>query len=138
MRLKLPDNNPYSDKRIKHDITEMPNIESVYMDFKLHKYKYDQRLFDIDNEWHYGLIAQEVEETLNENGITINDTALVSLKDVDPSVGEDKILGENEQIYRINYSELHAMHIQMIQKQQERIYKLEERLSRLENLIEKL
>ena len=112
-----------SDERLKTNVSDMPDLESVYLKFKPKKFQFDDRLKGYDHRWHYGLLAQSVEESLIEAGISIDDTGLIWKEPVYDDFHEREVICD-EMVYKLDKDELHAMHIQMIQKQHEEIEQL--------------
>ena len=112
-----------SDERLKTNVSDMPDLESVYMKFKPKKFQFDDRLKGYDHRWHYGLLAQSVEESLIEVGISIDDTGLIWKEPVYDDFHEREVICD-EMVYKLDKDELHAMHIQMIQKQHKEIEQL--------------
>lgn len=113
-----------SDRRIKDHITDLPEeLESAYL--KLHpvKFRYKPGLKSSDSrQYHYGFISQELEKALLDVGIRERDTSLYEYLPVDTDEHVD--LYVDDKLHHVNYRELHAMHVQMIQKQQKEIEKL--------------
>lgn len=113
-----------SDRRIKDHITDLPEeLESAYL--KLHpvKFRYKPGLKSSDSrQYHYGFISQELEKALSDVGIRERDTSLYEYLPVDTDEHVD--LYVDDKLHHVNYRELHAMHVQMIQKQQKEIEKL--------------
>ena len=112
-----------SDERLKTNVSDMPDLESVYLKFKPKKFRFDDRLKGYDHRWHYGLFAQSVEESLIEAGISIDDTGLIWKEPVYDDFHEREVICD-EMVYKLDKDELHAMHIQMIQKQHKEIEQL--------------
>ena len=112
-----------SDERLKTNVSDMPDLESVYLKFKPKKFRFDDRLKGYDHRWHYGLLAQSVEESLIESGISIDDTGLIWKEPVYDDFHEREVICD-EMVYKLDKDELHAMHIQMIQKQHKEIEQL--------------
>ena len=112
-----------SDERLKTNVSDMPDLESVYLKFKPKKFRFDDRLKGYDHRWHYGLLAQSVEESLIEVGISIDDTGLIWKESVYDDFHEREVICD-EMVYKLDKDELHAMHIQMIQKQHKEIEQL--------------
>ena len=112
-----------SDERLKTNVSDMPDLESVYMKFNPKKFRFDDRLKGYDHRWHYGLLAQSVEESLIEAGISIDDTGLIWKEPVYDDFHEREVICD-EMVYKLDKDELHAMHIQMIQKQHKEIEQL--------------
>ena len=113
-----------SDRRIKDQITDLPEeLESAYL--KLHpvKFRYKPGLKSSDSrQYHYGFISQELEKALLDVGIRERDTSLYEYLPVDADEHVD--LYVDDKLHHVNYRELHAMHVQMIQKQQKEIEEL--------------
>lgn len=113
-----------SDRRIKDHITDLPEeLESAYL--KLHpvKFRYKPGLKSSDSrQYHYGFISQELEKALLDVGIRERDTSLYEYLPVDTDEHVD--LYVDDKLHHVNYRELHAMHVQMIQKQQKEIEEL--------------
>lgn len=104
-----------SDERLKTNISDMPDMESIYLKFKLKKFRFDDRLKGYDHRWHYGLLAQAVESDLIDAGIFLDDTGLIWKEPTYDDFHESEVIGDDF-VYKLDKDELHAMHIQMIQK----------------------
>lgn len=104
-----------SDERLKTNISDMPDMESVYLKFKPKKFRFDDRLKGYDHRWHYGLLAQAVESDLIDAGIFLDDTGLIWKEPTYDDFHESEVIGDDF-VYKLDKDELHAMHIQMIQK----------------------
>lgn len=103
---------------------------------------------------HMGFIAQDVEEAMNQNGMTIDDLSFVckdaeyTLKDEEkPDTEENREYtldedGNQKYIYGLKYTELHAMEVDQIQRLKTRVSDLEfalsQALARIEALEEKI
>lgn len=118
-----------SDRRIKDHITDLPEeLESAYLNLHPVKFRYKPGLKSSDSsQYHYGFISQELEKALSDVGIRECDTSLYEYLPVDTDEHVD--LYVDDKLHHVNYRELHAMHVQMIQKQQHEIESL-----KLENL----
>lgn len=118
-----------SDRRIKDHITDLPEeLESAYLNLHPVKFRYKPGLKSSDSsQYHYGFISQELEKALLDVGIRECDTSLYEYLPVDTDEHVD--LYVDDKLHHVNYRELHAMHVQMIQKQQHEIESL-----KLENL----
>lgn len=130
-----------SDLRLKKDIKALDDIKSVYMNFKPYTYRYKSDLRG-DNI-HSGLIAQQVISNLENNGYNANDFGLVDTFIPYEKSNENEFVGQES--YCINYNNLHAWHIKMIQEQQKEIDCLKEenqalktRLDEIERLIKNI
>ncbi len=130
-----------SDKNCKKDIKE---INDKYLEFfekiKPVSYKFIDGTSD---RIHIGFIAQEIEESMNEAGLTTLDFAgfCKDVKTEEYQISKDNFKtrpvynekGELEYNYSLRYDEFIALNTAMIQKQQKIIKDLEKRLSKLEN-----
>ena len=113
-----------SDRRIKDHITDLPEeLEAAYLNLHPVKFGYKPGLKSSDSrQYHYGFISQELEKALLDVGIRECDTSLYEYLPVDTDEHVD--LYVDDKLHHVNYRELHAMHVQMIQKQQKEIEKL--------------
>lgn len=132
-----------SDRRLKHAIDyalEDTVLENVFDALKPCTY------FMLNgSRRHMGFIAQDTEEALNVNGLTIDDLSFVckdheyTLKDTTLSDEEENREylydeeGNPQYVYGLKYQELHALEVWQIQKLKNRIKELEDRLSLLES-----
>lgn len=112
-----------SDIRIKLNVADMKDIAESYMQLRPVSYQFNPMISEDNEKYHnrFGLIAQEVmgvETDLVTQSTTIAGSCYEQL------CGRVKL--------GINYQDLHAWHIQMIQKQQKKIEELESRLAILE------
>ena len=111
-----------SDERLKTDISDMPDIYALYMSFAPKKFRFDDRLDGYDHRWHFGLMAQDVEHSICRTGTDAGE--LIWREHTYDDFHESEVIGD-DYVYKLDKNELHAMHIQMIQKQQKEIEKLQ-------------
>ena len=136
-----------SDRRVKSNIMAIADYPTTYTreggsnvfeklfkklqpsTYTLHK--------DNTNQLYIGFVAQDIEESIEELGLTTDDLALI-----DHSYWIDEETGEQKDAYGLSYEQFIALNTHMIQKQQgiienqqEQISQLEERISQLEELI---
>lgn len=100
-----------SDKRLKKNIIQLDDINTISVLNKLNPVKFNF-IADERNIQHYGLIAQELLEVLQEHNIDTSKSALVSCS--------------NNKYYSIGYTELIPLLIKAIQYQQKQIEQLQE------------
>lgn len=101
-----------SDKRLKENINALSDMTDIYMQLKPFSYQYSSPYED--NKIRYGLLAQDIIETLDGNNINFADQDLIEIvKNTNDFENEKCKEGTH---YRINYENLHALHIQQIQK----------------------
>lgn len=136
-----------SDLRLKKEIVSLTDIRQIYLAFKPKSYKFKDTKYENNEKIHTGLIAQQVINTLTDNGVDWKDTDLVEEYKCRDYMDEGQYTGETA--YRINYENLHAYHIAFSQemykeiqilkeennKKDEEISKLKERLDKLESII---
>ena len=98
-------------------------LETAYLNLHPVKFRYKPGLKSSDSrQYHYGFISQELEKALLDVGIRERDTSLYEYLPVDTDEHVD--LYVDDKLHHVNYRELHAMHVQMIQKQQKEIEEL--------------
>lgn len=121
--IKYVDSKSSSDIRLKVDIGDLQDISENYMKLKPKRFKFNPIVSESEEKNHqrYGLIAQDVQ------GI---DNDLIVVRSTYSGTPEEKLCGKYQ--LNINYQDLHAWHIQMIQDQQRKIEELEQRISVLE------
>lgn len=107
-----------SDERLKTDLIPLDDLTDIYMSFEPISYHFNPGLSGYEKELQYGLSAQKVEKAFLDHGIT--DNALVWKVAPDKDFHEDEYTG-GDLVYHLDKDQLHAMHIQMIQKQQHEI-----------------
>lgn len=132
-----------SDLRLKKEIVSLTDIRQIYLAFKPKSYKFKDTKYENNEKIHTGLIAQQVINTLADNGIDWKDTDLVEEYKCRDYMDEGQYTGETA--YRINYENLHAYHIafsqemcQEIQELKDENKKKDEKISELEKRLEKL
>lgn len=118
-----------SDRNLKNTINDLDSEMSkeFIMGLKPSSFKYNESESD---RTHFGLIAQDVEETLKEIGLTTKDFAGLVIENEKSEDGK-----EENKTYALRYEEFIAPLIKTVQMQQKTIENLEERLSKLENQI---
>ena len=109
-----------SDRRSKEFIADAQDISRFYMLLNPVHFKYKDDVEGVDGHWHYGFIAQDVKQAFIDAGIESYNEALVG-HDVDNDV------------WLLDKDEFHAMHVQMIQKQQKEIELLKQENLALQN-----
>lgn len=140
-----------SDRNYKHsfDYEDVQRLDSFFDALKPCSY------FMIGGDRkHLGFVAQDVEEAMNQNGMTIDDLSFVckdaeyTLKDEkQPDTEENREYtldeeGNQKYIYGLKYTELHALEVDQIQRLKTRVSDLEfalsQALARIEMLEEKI
>ena len=97
--------------------------------------KHSKTEFDSNNRLHYGLISQDVEDSLNQLDIPTKDFAgfIKSPKiKTNYNTMEETII-EGEYTYGLRYEEFIAPLIKLVQVQENRIRELEEKIEKLIN-----
>ena len=112
-----------SDFRLKRNISDLQDISDFYMKLKPKKYEFKNGLRGYDDRLHYGFIAQDIASIEPES------SNLVYRKLCDDDLSNEREIIGDDYMYCVDKNELHAMHVQMIQKQQHEIESL-----KLENI----
>lgn len=127
-----------SDERMKKDFGNLDKFEKFYDNLNPCCF----RMKTDDERYHIGFIAQQVEQSLNNNGLTKDDFGALNISpyegDIDESsndgVGRYKNTGieQGEDSYGLIYSEFIALNTYMIQKLKSENEELKNRVSLLE------
>lgn len=114
--------NVTSDKRLKKDIKSLDDFTKVYMRLEPIRYKYHDDLGFEDRGIHFGFIAQDFKRICDEEGVDLsnNEYAIWHTREADALGNEDKYV-KDDALQEFIMDEFHALHIQMIQKQQRQI-----------------
>lgn len=127
-----------SDLRFKKNITNINDtFKDVYMDFKVKQYKFKDGVnISEPSKIHFGLIAQQVNSNLISHNLTADDYDLVETINNNESYDSlESLYTGSDQHYKINYENLHGMHIMMIQEQQKEIELLKSEIAKLKSSI---
>ena len=115
-----------SDERLKCDITDLIDITDKYMRLKPVSYRFKNHVND--NSVHYGFIAQDVEKVYPNSSVVEYDEDI-------KTEGERIYIPGDDGVYRLNDREFHALHVQIIQKQQRELEQLKSTVEELESLL---
>ena len=107
-----------SDFRLKKNISDLVDITDFYMKLKPKRYEFKDGLRGYDSRVHYGFIAQDIASIESES------SNLVYKKLCDDDLSNEREVINDDYVYYVDKDELHAMHVQMIQKQQHEIESL--------------
>lgn len=119
-----------SDKRLKDNIAPLRDIHALYMCLYPVEYTWKDGYVTTQKGVQFGLIAQDLEESLYRLGIA--DSGLI-LKEV--AEEDERNIHGDEITYKIDKENLHAMHIQMIQLHEREIECLKQENLALKNQI---
>lgn len=108
-----------SDERLKKDVKPLPDMQGVYMQLTPISFKFADDLKGYDKQVQYGFSAQKVQGAFESHGFLEN--AVVWESKPDNDLNEDKFIGFDDVIYKLDKEQMHAMHVQMIQKQQKEL-----------------
>lgn len=120
LRFGASGSSAYSDVRLKKDIKDIPDASKLIYALRPKTYKLKAELGGID-QYHYGLVAQEVVEDLHSNNI--EKTAFLQYP------------REEDEYFGIDYTQLVAPLIATVQEQKSKIDILESRITKLEQVI---
>lgn len=121
-----------SDKRLKDNIQPLRDIEDFYMHLNPVEYVWRDGYITTQKGLQFGLVAQDVENELREYGISNSGLVLKEIAEED-----EKGIHGDDITYKLDKEQLHAMHIQMIQKQHNEIKLLKQEIKELKELIKK-
>ena len=107
-----------SDFRLKKNISDLVDITDFYMKLKPKRYEFKDGLRGYDSRVHYGFIAQDIASIEPES------SNLVYKKLCDDDLSNEREVINDDYVYYVDKDELHAMHVQIIQKQQHEIEQL--------------
>lgn len=119
-----------SDRNIKEEINLYhENIEKAYMEFQPVSYKFKNFVStDSHDRIHYGLIAQDVEDTLHKYNITNEEAGFLLIDYLDKPNEAGKLVN-----YGLRYGEFIPLNMHMTQKAHRRIDSLEEQNTSLKS-----
>ena len=118
-----------SDFRLKKNISDLVDITDFYMKLKPKRYEFKDGLRGYDSRVHYGFIAQDIASIEPES------SNLVYKKLCDDDLSNEREVINDDYVYYVDKDELHAMHVQMIQKHQREIESLQRQIKELERKI---
>lgn len=124
-----------SDKRLKKNVRKMPDIKELYMSLQPIEYKYKSDIMP-GTKKEFGVIAQTTRKDLQEHGINPDEYDIVRESDPLPDTKEGNYA--KDKVLRVDYDQFHAMHIQMIQRQQKEIELLKQKNEDLERRLSAL
>ena len=115
-----------SDKRMKEDIEDIPDaFVDIWKELRPKVFKWN-KLNSSNRDYHFGLIAQDVIAAFEKYGLDYTEYGFVNSF----TLQDDDI-----EYFGIAYDEYHMLTSLVVKKQQEKIDSLEERITKLENLI---
>lgn len=126
-----------SDERMKKDFNGLDRFEKFYHDLNPCCFKMKSN----DERYHIGFVAQQVEQSLNNNGLTKDDFGALNISPYegdmdelsDDCVGTYKDTGvkQGEDSYGLVYSEFIALNTHMIQKLQNTVQEQQKEIEAL-------
>ena len=102
------------------------------MKLKPKRYEFKDGLRGYDSRVHYGFIAQDIASIEPES------SNLVYKKLCDDDLSNEREVINDDYVYYVDKDELHAMHVQMIQKQHQEIESLKKEFTSLEQKVNQL
>lgn len=115
-----------SDKRMKEEIEDIPDtFVDVWKELNPKIFKWN-KLNSSNQDYHFGLIAQDVIAAFEKYGLDYTEYGFVN---------SFTLPDDDTEYFGIAYDEYHMLTSLIVKKQQEKIDNLEERIKRLENLI---
>ncbi|WP_288681675.1 tail fiber domain-containing protein [uncultured Eubacterium sp.] len=99
-----------SDIRLKKEIQSLNDVKDLYLGFKPKQYKFKTDTLGDDEQIRYGLIANEVKNNLDRCGLNSSDYQIVETYQTNEHTGQQAYIRDGVGL-RINYENLHALHI---------------------------
>lgn len=126
-----------SDERMKKDFNGLDRFEKFYDDLNPCCFKMKSN----DERYHIGFVAQQVEQSLNNNGLTKDDFGALNISPYEGDIDElsDDCVGtykdtgvkQGEDSYGLVYSEFIALNTHMIQKLQNTVQEQQKEIEAL-------
>ena len=110
-----------SDRRLKHDITDLQRAKDLIMGLHAKEFRYNG---ESKNRKHYGFVAQEVRPLVSD------DSAILAYNPVDIETGEYDPSDESTFEYSMDYTQLIAPLVALVQEQQREIDNLKAHIGR--------
>lgn len=121
-----------SDFRLKRDFRRIQGIENTYLSFKPYDYRFKSQSEFYNQKIHSGLLGQQVIKALEKNGLDWTDYDLIETFKPDGEISDEgQYVGQEG--YRVNYNNLHAWHIYMVQNLYNQFEQFQNRIEELEN-----
>lgn len=127
-----------SDIRLKKEIQSLNDVKDLYLGFKPKQYKFKTTNLGDDEQIRYGLIANEVKSNLDRCGYNSSDYQIIETYQTNGFSGQQAYIRDGVGL-RINYENLHALHIafgqQIYKELTDKIYALQKEVQELKGNI---
>lgn len=127
-----------SDIRLKKEIQSLNDVKDLYLGFKPKQYKFKTDTLGDDEQIRYGLIANEVKNNLDRCGLNSSDYQIIETYQTNEHTGQQAYIRDGVGL-RINYENLHALHIafgqQIYKELTDKIYALQKEVQELKEKI---
>lgn len=125
-----------SDKKLKNNIEyDISKYDKIFDTLKPVSYKYNDSK---SGRTHLGFIAQDIQESIKSAGLTDKDYSIVTIEGDGFDANQGVVIDEENTIYRLRYSQLHALEVRQIQKLKKRVSDQEATIQTLETRIKAL
>ena len=117
-----------SDKRLKENIRPIEDISDKYMQLVPIQFNFHEDIGCVFKGTHFGFIAQDVEKIFDDDKL-----AIICREHQEDEIANNYLNGDDA--YVLDKDELHALHVQMIQKHEREIESLQCKIKEFERKI---
>lgn len=121
-----------SDRKLKNTIEyDISKYDKVFDALKPVSYQYNN---SNSGRTHLGFIAQDVQESIKNAGLTDKDYSIVTIDGNGFDAEQGIVTNEEDTVYRLRYSQLHALEVRQIQLLKQEIKELKAEIEELKKL----
>lgn len=122
-----------SDKRIKKNVFDIPDITDLFMDIPMYQFEYDG--IEERDGICFGTTAQAIEEAFEKHNLDIDEYNIVQTRTPNLFNGEYMHIPAGDMLHYINWENLNGMTIYVVQKLVKTVKALTEEINKLKTKI---